>query len=283
MAKTTLVCDQCGGQCDVDPSGKNFYFCTHCGTKCVIKSDVIQHNYTTNTTQHITKHVYGGTGKDADEYIAGGEKWARMGNYKKAIEQFQKAIDEDPENGKAWYLYAQSQTFDSNQRFIAFRHAYHLADDDIKPAILSEWVDDTIEGDSAGDLDFLDELKQICDEEQIAKIDQAIQNVGASRKEGTLVWARWDDADEYFYPGRLGPHDNAQAVVNFLDGGQAHVPFSRIFNFESHPPIKGYYANYNYEDDFLAVTILSTNPLKVKYNVDGYVEKIDLVQLRVKF
>jgi len=284
MGKTTLKCDQCGGQCDVDPNGRDFYFCNHCGTKCVIKSDIIQHNYTQNTTQHITKHVYGATGKDADEYIAGGEKWARMGNHKKAIEQFQKAIDEDPESGKAWYMYAQSQVFDSTQRFIAFRHAYHLADDKgIQQAILEEWVDDVIEGDVAGNIELLGDLTKLCNKEQIARINQAVQSVTATRKEGTMVWARWDDDDPYFYPGRLGPSNNTHAVVKFLDGGEANVSFSDIHNFDNHPPIKTYYCNYNYDDEFLAVNIINSNPLTVKYTVDGYVEKVNLVQLRVKF
>ena len=150
MGKTTLVCDQCGGQCDV-ADGKDFYFCMHCGTKCVVKSDVIKNIHT--TTQHIVKNIYGVAGKDAAEFIATGEKWARMGNYKKAVEEFQKALDEDPENLDAWYKYAKAQVFDSFRKFNAYENTYRLTvEESDQKKVLDEWLGEIAKGDfSAND------------------------------------------------------------------------------------------------------------------------------------
>jgi len=145
MAKTTLICDQCGGQCDV-AEGKDFYFCMHCGTKCVIKSDVIKNIH--STTQHIVKNIYGSAGKDAAEFIATGEKWARMGNNKKAVDEFQKALDEDPENLDAWHKYAKAQVFDIHKRFTAYENVYRLTvEESDQTAILNEWLDEIVQGD----------------------------------------------------------------------------------------------------------------------------------------
>ncbi|MCL2797566.1 MAG: hypothetical protein FWD58_05890 [Firmicutes bacterium] len=46
MAVITLICNQCGGQVNLDDS-REFGFCNFCGTKLLIKSDVIQNTYNT--------------------------------------------------------------------------------------------------------------------------------------------------------------------------------------------------------------------------------------------
>jgi tetratricopeptide (TPR) repeat protein len=300
----------------------------HCGTKCIIKSDIIKNVH--STTQHIVKNIYGSAGKDAAEFIATGEKWARMGNYKKAVEEFQKALDEDPENVDAWYKYAKAQRFDISKRFAAYENAYRLTvEETAQTEILDEWISDIAEGelssidkadlakhafmgimehgsesdlamvrercfdfllgldpfeldddgDDVGNLQFLESLKEGATELQQKRIFAVVENAKHLRQPGTLVWALWPDGEGFFYPGRIKENYQTQALINFSDGGVETVSFNHIYAFGTQLPFRQYQATW--EGEFHPVTIVSTNPLTVRYQ-DGYSYKITLDQLRAR-
>jgi tetratricopeptide (TPR) repeat protein len=97
----SLNCEKCGGIVELDEAQESGC-CVFCNTKVVIKSDTIIHQ----TTQNITKHVYGHHGKDIDELIDDGLKLIDIGDKRKANEKFKRAIDIDPDCWGAWLGFA---------------------------------------------------------------------------------------------------------------------------------------------------------------------------------
>lgn len=143
LAKITLVCEQCGGQCDLDDS-REFGFCNRCGTKILIQSDVVQNTY--NTTQHIVKHFHGNVikGKDADELIISGEKFLKAGQTEKAAEMFYNATEDEPENWHAWFGLAQAGGYSDEHIVIDAMDCFHLtnkfAPEKDKESIMEKWI-----------------------------------------------------------------------------------------------------------------------------------------------
>jgi tetratricopeptide (TPR) repeat protein len=127
MAKINLKCDQCGGNL-VLGENKVSGICERCQSETLIKEDIIHNVH--NTTQHITKNVYGGSsGKDVDDYVADGEAFLAAGEISLANEAFEKAIKRDPKNLLAWLNYGISGGKD-NSPGKAFLAAYNLATSD---------------------------------------------------------------------------------------------------------------------------------------------------------
>ncbi len=124
MVKISLLCEQCGGNVELDDT-REFGFCTFCKTKILVKSDTIVNE----VTQNIIKHVYGHEGKDVDELVADGNKLLEVGDYKKANAKFKNAISIDPKNWDAWLGYA--TTGGDRTGYIscvpAYRNAYNAA------------------------------------------------------------------------------------------------------------------------------------------------------------
>jgi len=110
-------------------------FCSFCGTKHIIRDDIINNTVINNTTQNIIKHFHGARAadyKDTDELVVDGETLLNLGQIEKAYEKFKKAIDEDPKNVNAWLGYASASARSSspiiNQATIpAYGTAYKLA------------------------------------------------------------------------------------------------------------------------------------------------------------
>jgi len=124
MAKISLICEKCGGSVELDNS-REFGFCTYCKAKILVKSDTIINN----TTQNITKHVYGHQGKDVDELIADGYKLLELGDDKKANAKFKNATNIDPKNWDAWFGYAATDGDRTGYLSCvpAYRNAYNVA------------------------------------------------------------------------------------------------------------------------------------------------------------
>ena len=105
MAVITLVCGQCGGQVGLDDT-REFGFCNHCGTKILIKQDII-HNTTNYNTQHTTNQVINKTiiGKEqneAEDYIRNGNVFLSLGEDFSADKAFKEAIKLNPADYRGW-------------------------------------------------------------------------------------------------------------------------------------------------------------------------------------
>ena len=137
MAIIKLICKQCGGQMELEDS-REVAFCSFCGTKHVVKNDIINNTTINNTTQNIVKNFHGNVSadyKDVDELLVDAHALAELGHDNKAVEKYQKILDMDPKNAKAWFGYAKI-TRDQN----AFRSAYMLnADKQFRNSVISIW------------------------------------------------------------------------------------------------------------------------------------------------
>ena len=94
VALISLKCTSCKGDLNLDDT-REFGFCIFCGTKILIKSDVINNYYEIK-------------GKSAEELIADGNKLINIGDDEKANERFSEAIEVEPQNWEAWFGYAQT-------------------------------------------------------------------------------------------------------------------------------------------------------------------------------
>ena len=127
MAIINLICEQCSAGIEIDDS-QEYGYCKWCKTKTLIKNDTIIQQ----TTQNITKHVYGHEGKDTDELVADGNRLLSIGDEKKANFKFKNAINIDPSCWAAWLGYA--TTGGDKSGYIscvpAFVQAYNVATDE---------------------------------------------------------------------------------------------------------------------------------------------------------
>lgn len=138
MAKISLICEQCGGNVELDDTHE-FGFCKYCKAKILIKSDTIINEI----TQNITKHVYGHEGKDVDELLVDGNKLLELGDDEKANAKFRQALTIDPKSWEAWLGYA--STGGDGAGYLscvpAYRNAYNAAtDEDQEIATFSNMV-----------------------------------------------------------------------------------------------------------------------------------------------
>ena len=148
MGIIKLICKQCGGQMELDDS-RDTAFCGFCGTKHLIKEEVINNTTIHNTTQNIVKNFHGNVSadyKDADELVTDGQTLMKLGQLDKAYEKFKKAISDDPKNANAWLGYAESSGASpdpdiSKGSFTAFRTAYELSSAADRDAVLKIWMD----------------------------------------------------------------------------------------------------------------------------------------------
>lgn len=107
MGFVNAKCVNCGAAIKIDDN-KATGFCSHCGSSYV-KEDVINnyniHMTTVNeysTTQNIVKNIYGSEKKESEEYVLSAETWLKLGDYAKAAEAYDKAIECNPAEYKAW-------------------------------------------------------------------------------------------------------------------------------------------------------------------------------------
>ena len=127
MAKTSLICEQCGGNIILDDSHE-IGTCESCFAQFVVKQDQIVQKI----TQNITKHVYGYEGKDVEELLMDGYKLLDLGDDRKANAKFKRAIDIDPNCWSAWLGYASTNGDRTGYLSMvpAYRKAYSLADNE---------------------------------------------------------------------------------------------------------------------------------------------------------
>ncbi|MBR4270527.1 MAG: hypothetical protein IKQ31_02505 [Clostridia bacterium] len=122
MPLEKLKCDECGGELTKTQSDDNTYICLYCGNKVVVKPEI--HNINNNTTQNITKNIYGNDGLDYEELIKNGIAFINLGDFAKAIQVFSKCIDSDPTNYKAWWLRAKAKLLAQRSSEFLEKYAY---------------------------------------------------------------------------------------------------------------------------------------------------------------
>ena len=120
MGKTSLICEQCGGQIVLDNTHE-FGTCRSCRSHFFIQKDQLIYQ----VTQNITKHVYGQDGKDAEELINEGYRLIELGNTDAANRKFRQAVDVDPGSWGAWLGYA--STGANDKRILSIADAYQSA------------------------------------------------------------------------------------------------------------------------------------------------------------
>jgi len=96
MPLIAAKCTQCGSSIQVDDTNEAG-ICIHCGTAFITEKAINNYNtfITNNTTQHITKNIYGKDDKNIDELIADGERFLQLESLEQANKVFQKAIEAD--------------------------------------------------------------------------------------------------------------------------------------------------------------------------------------------
>ena len=128
MALISLKCKSCNGDIKLD-NACEFGFCIYCGTKILIKNDVIN-NY------------YEFKGKSAEELVEDGNKLLKLGDEDKANGKFAEAIEVSPKNWEAWFGYA--QTGGDGECYLscvpAYVTAYDLATVEQKAATFNSMV-----------------------------------------------------------------------------------------------------------------------------------------------
>lgn len=109
MSVIDLKCNNCGSSLSKIENEKNTYICLHCGSKQIIKSDEykISNNYQIN--QNIVKNIYGSEKEEYIELIQKGETYLKLKEYKKALEYFKRATDENPSNYYGWWMLAKTK------------------------------------------------------------------------------------------------------------------------------------------------------------------------------
>jgi len=135
-------------------------YCNFCGTKHIIKDDIVNNTTINNNTQNIVKQYYGNVvaDKDVDELISDAEMFESLGQFEKANEKYKKAIDDSPKSSRAWLGYAKSAC--SIPNFLekntaaditnAFTSAYRLSEDEGKSEVISQWMAGIQESKKAG-------------------------------------------------------------------------------------------------------------------------------------
>ncbi|MCL2798211.1 MAG: hypothetical protein FWD58_09205 [Firmicutes bacterium] len=111
MALISLRCGQCGGYIEFDSdliTGREEGFCVHCGTKFLYKDEIVNQNVYFQTT--IIKNVAGADKTDAEEMIASAETLMNLGEWKKAKNVLDKAIESYPADWRVWFTFVRFYT-----------------------------------------------------------------------------------------------------------------------------------------------------------------------------
>jgi tetratricopeptide (TPR) repeat protein len=117
---------------DLDDS-REVCFCSFCGTKHVIKDEIINNTVVNN---------YGQPAKSAEELVADGEALLRLNQIEKAFIKFRNAIDAAPNNFRAWFGYARTLTLRKTESDPAYETAYRLANEQEIEVLINEWIRD---------------------------------------------------------------------------------------------------------------------------------------------
>ena len=99
-----IKCQNCGSNIKVD-NNNNKYVCEHCGAEFIIEETV--NNFQTvnqyHTTQNIVKHVYGKDIMDAADFIQNADVFVSLGEFGKAEDLYNKAINTNPADWRGWF------------------------------------------------------------------------------------------------------------------------------------------------------------------------------------
>ena len=103
MAVITLKCNNCGDNMHVDDS-KQKAFCSSCGAENLITQDVVNIHNTTNYTvqQTIHKTIIGKEKTECEEFVANGNALLNLGEYAKAKEAFNNAVNANATDYRGW-------------------------------------------------------------------------------------------------------------------------------------------------------------------------------------
>jgi hypothetical protein len=111
-------------------------FCQFCGTKHVIKDEIINNTVINN---------YGAQGKGINELVADGEVLLGLNQHAKAYSKFKTAIDADPKDQRAWLGYAESSRMSKDpdikaESLSAYETSYILATENAKEDACRKWI-----------------------------------------------------------------------------------------------------------------------------------------------
>lgn len=99
-----IKCQNCGSNINVD-NNNHKYVCEHCGAEFILEETV--NNFQTvnqyHTTQNIVKHVYGKDVMDATDFIQNADVFVSLGEFGKAEDLYNKAININPADWRGWF------------------------------------------------------------------------------------------------------------------------------------------------------------------------------------
>jgi len=113
-----------------------------------------------------------------------------------------------------------------------------------------------------------------------ASVDTSAAQPQPQQLAAKTVFARWRDGN--FYPAVLGEVVGDLTRVSYLDGDVGMAAPQDIVELEEGFRTMTFKGNWKNGGIFYKCTILSREPLTVKYTWDGVVEQISLSQLRGK-
>lgn len=124
MTKSSIFCEQCGGNIILDNSHE-----IGTGESCFVQFVVKQDKAVQKVTQNITKHVYGFEGKDVEGLLQEGYRLINLRDYHTANFKFKRAIDIEPNCWSAHLGYAMTNGDGTGYLSMIpeYRRAYNLA------------------------------------------------------------------------------------------------------------------------------------------------------------
>ncbi|MCL2484015.1 MAG: hypothetical protein FWD89_03125 [Firmicutes bacterium] len=258
MKITSLTCQQCGGQLELTEE-KGLAICSVCETKSVVKDEVVQH--VRNVTHHTTKIVHGYDRIDSEDYARNGDTFMELGEWAKARDAYQDAIDDNPSDWRGWVGMLRIYTGDFTDFSGSTYEKYNKK--------LAKWNEDE-------EYQHYMELFEAGLKEHEEERQEMLEGF-----EGELAFVYWNgDGDDYFYPAKIANvKKNGTATANFLDGEVNTVTLDEIVSVEDAFRNYALLCNWKNKGDYGYCSIVNRNPLTVKYHCDGGVEKINISQL----
>jgi len=97
---------------------------------------------------------------------------------------------------------------------------------------------------------------------------------------GELVFAHWNDGQDYYYPANIDKQSKNKIVANFLDGHSGEISVLQVIKLSDIYNVFSFEGNWENRGTYYPCSITKKQPLTVKYHQDGVVEKIEISQLR---
>jgi len=121
MELIAAKCTNCGANLKIDKD-KDAGICSYCNTAFITEKAINNYNtyVTNNHITNITKNIYGREIKESDEYLKSGEGFLKLDERDKAEEMFNKALECDPLDYRAWLGLVKAASFYMNYKYFSF-------------------------------------------------------------------------------------------------------------------------------------------------------------------